>query len=539
MNDLGSQFRGSNPGQHPNDKAEIPTLSDHESLIALNNLGVGQISLLRDGVKTPKYDRDNAKIGVVHIGPGFFFRALIAPIMDEVMAKGDRNWGISTVEVRRNHDTKALNAQNGLYTLVERNGETNARIIGSIMESHSLYDGEEARNAIVKRMANPDTKLFTMTITEAGYNGSNGEPAPAVKLIVDALELRHKAGSPAPTVMSCDNIVDNGKKLRDAVIAHAEQISSELKIWIENNVKFPSTMVDRITPSTDKDRIENPKVVADKFAVIDPCAVVSETYRRWVIEDKTSQPGDIPNILPTIDGVNITDTPGPMELAKIRSLNGAHVAVGMIGHLTGHILARDAMQDENIKKFIIGFVDSALTSLPSKEFPEAYETAKEAYARDTTISRIANTHLEDQLTRLPRNGRDGKIQSRVVASSVDLIGNEGNFDHHAFVIASWFEYLKGIDANGNEFDISDKKAIDLGLQTHMRENSNDIGHILNDHGIFDYKVRHNKEFNAKVAGYYQDIQTLGMKAALAAFNEKQKPALELKAAAPALTPHIG
>lgn len=498
--------------------------SQFPNLIQLNDFSVGDITLLREGVETPQYDREDTQIGIVHIGPGFFFRALIAPIMDEVMASGDRNWGISTINLRGTQTKQELDLQDGLYTLVERNGEARARVIGSIMESHAVSAGADAYESAVQRMANPDTKLITMTITEGGYKEENGEPAPAVKLIVDSLLRRYETGTVAPTVMSCDNMPDNGKKLRDAVLSHASQRSSDLKIWIENSVAFPSTMVDRITPSTDADKKANPEIVAAQYGLQDPCAVVSEPYRCWVVENKMSQPGDIPAALNEVSGVILTQDPVPLELTKIRSLNGAHVAVGMIGYLSGHALARDAMQDPNIREFTAGFIDSAILSLPQNSNNEQSKAAKEAYARDVTMSRIANTHLEDQLIRLPRNGSDGKIQNRVVSSAVDLLAKGENYEHHAFVTAVWFEYLKGFDANGNTFDISDKKAIEMGLQTHMRDNPNDIEHILNHPGIFDYGVRNNQEFKAKVSEYYQDIQTLGIKAALAEFNNNQRPA---------------
>jgi mannitol 2-dehydrogenase len=274
-------------------------VSGHEQAIPLAADTLGDVA---ERVPTPAYDRRAVETGVVHVGVGGFHRAHQAMYHDELLAAGARDWGICGIGVLPGDRVMrdALTGQDGLYTLVERAGDgtSRARVIGALTEYLLAPDDPEA---VIEKLAAPATRIVSMTITEGGYSihPLTGEldsdqpdiahdltpgavPRSAFGLMTEALDRRRRRGLAPYTVMSCDNLEANGDLTRATLTAFARRRDPELAGWLEDQGRFPNSMVDRITPqTTDADRAD----VRERFGIEDRWPVVSEPYVQWVLED--------------------------------------------------------------------------------------------------------------------------------------------------------------------------------------------------------------------------------------------------------------
>ena len=218
-------------------------------------------------VERPGYDRAGIEAGVVHLGSGVFHRAHQAVLFDDVLRGGDRRWGVIGASLRSAAAHDAITPQDGLYSLVV--GEQ-VRVIGAIRQVLTPAD------PIAERLAAPETRLVTLTVTAKGYRP--GEPAP--RLIAEALALRRERGLDPFTAISCDDLPGNGAALRTAVLAEAADPA--LADWIRERGAFPQTLADRIAPATQEADIER---LAARIGLIDRAMVTAEPFRHWVIED--------------------------------------------------------------------------------------------------------------------------------------------------------------------------------------------------------------------------------------------------------------
>jgi mannitol-1-phosphate/altronate dehydrogenase len=97
------------------------------------------------------------------------------------------------------------------------------------------------------------------------------------------LKLRKERGEMPFTVLSCDNIPENGPKCQALVIELADKVDPLLGAWVREHCLFPMTMVDRITPLTSE---HDRRTLAEQYHIEDAWPVVAEDYMQWVIEDK-------------------------------------------------------------------------------------------------------------------------------------------------------------------------------------------------------------------------------------------------------------
>ena len=266
-------------------------------------LNARTLAYWRGRLPVPDYDRDLVTAGVVHVGVGGFHRAHQAMYHDRLMNQGTAlDWGICGVGVMAadRRMKEVLDAQDGLYTLVLKHsdGTYEPRVIGSIVEYLFAPDDPEA---VIERMAAESTRIVSLTITEGGYNLSDvtGEfdvanpdvladlepgavPRTTFGLITEALRRRWKRGLAPFTVMSCDNLQDNGYLSKRVFTAFARLRDPDLGDWVEREARFPNSMVDRITPvTTDADRDE----IRERFGIEDLWPVVCEPYTQWVLQD--------------------------------------------------------------------------------------------------------------------------------------------------------------------------------------------------------------------------------------------------------------
>jgi len=407
-------------------------------------LRAAALPLLAERVEVPRYDRGALRSAVVHISVGSFHRAHQALYFDDLAQRGiSLDWGITGVGLRRPQMREALGPQDGLFTVVSRGaGGAQARVVGAI--TRYLFAPEE-REAVLDVLASPATRLVTLTITRAGYEPTHrdGDSAPA--LLVEALDRRRRAGIVPFTVLSCDNLAENGRIARAALLERSERLDPDLAAWIDAEGAFPSSMVDRITPRTtsvERRRIER------EFGVVDRWPVVTEPFSQWVIEDSFSAGR------PPLDevGVDFVADVRPHALLKTRLLNAAHCALGHLGVLAGHSRSDEAAADPALHALLVGLMDEVAPLLPVVPGVDL-----DRY-RETLLARVGNPALGDSLTRLCR-ASSSKVPEHVIPSLA--AARAAGLPHRVLtlVVAGWLRYLgHGCDDSGRAIVLDDPLA---------------------------------------------------------------------------------
>ena len=308
-------------------------------------------------VHAPRYDRQQLQSRIVHFGFGAFHRAHQALLTDRVLNAQGGDWGICEISLFSGDQLMSqLRAQNHLYTVLEKGADGNqAIIVGAV---HDCLNAKlDSLAAIIEKFCEPQVAIVSLTITEKGYcidpatgalDTSNPriihdlqnpeEPHSAPGILVEALKRRRERGLAPFTVLSCDNIPDNGHVVKNAVLGMAEKRSPELAGWIKEHVSFPGTMVDRIVPAaTDESLAE----ISQHLGVNDPCAISCEPFIQWVVEDNfvAGRPAW------EVAGVQMVNDVLPWEEMKLRMLNGSHSFLAYLGYLSGFAHISDCMQD--------------------------------------------------------------------------------------------------------------------------------------------------------------------------------------------------
>jgi mannitol 2-dehydrogenase len=417
-------------------------------------------------VQLPAYSLSDTRQGIAHIGVGGFHRAHQAYYTDALMNTGQAlDWAICGVGLRA-EDRRArddLKEQDYLFTLFELgdSDDTEVRVIGAIRDMLLAEDGAQA---LIDKLADPQIRIVSLTITEGGYciDDSNGEfmahlpqilhdlanpgaPTTVFGFLCSALEKRRGAGTPAFTIMSCDNLPHNGAVTRKALLAFATLRDKGLRDWIEQNVSFPNAMVDRITPMTSTaHRLQ----LADKHAVDDAWPVVCEPFVQWVLEDK------FVNGRPAWEqvGVQFTDDVSPYEEMKIKLLNGSHLALTYLGFLKGYRFVHETMNDPLFVRYMRAYMDLDVTPqlapVPGIDLTDY---------KDTLVARFSNQAIADQLERVCSDG-SSKFPKFTIPTINRLIADGRETKRAALVVAAWAMYLKGVDENGDTYAIPDPRA---------------------------------------------------------------------------------
>lgn len=421
---------------------------------------------LPEGVAGPGYDRADLSPGIVHYGVGNFHRAHQATYLDRLFASGkDRDWAIVGAGVRPGDAAMRdrLATQDWLYTVVDLDPQgLSARVVGSMTDFCPL-DPE----ANIERMAAPETRIVSLTVTEGGYyidaetGGFDGDhpdvqadleslrpPRTVFGQICAALKRRFDAGVPPFTVMSCDNIPENGQATKRAVVGFARLSDPELADRIELEVAFPNGMVDCITPATSEREL---KMVRDRFGIEDAAPVVCEPFRQWVLEDRF--PAGRPRLEDV--GVEFVDDVLPYELMKLRILNAGHAAIAYPSALLGHTLASDAMNDPDMAAWLEAVIGReaipTLPKIPGVDFRQYLATCAE---------RFGNAEVGDTIARLCLDGSNR--QPKFILPTVrDALRDGGPVEGLALEVALWCRYCRGEDEEGRPIRIEDERALRL------------------------------------------------------------------------------
>lgn len=442
-------------------------------------------------------------VRIVHIGLGAFHRAHQA-WYTELAQDG---WGIAAFTGRAPKAAEQLNSQGGLYTLITRGPQHDTfEVIGSISESH---DGADLM-ALANLVGEPTTSVITLTITEAGYLLSPSSSTKqlnaddlAVQADLDALRqswmgqefeldqlklsttparltaaLAHrKVHSGAPiTVLSCDNLPENGAAARAGILEFAAQCSAELASWIEQNVSFASSSVDRITPKTTADDIA---AVLAETGTQDVSPVVTEPFSSWVIQ------GKFPAGRPAWEtaGAQFVDNLEPFEQRKLWLLNGAHSLMAYAGQMRGHVTVAQALGDPVIERWVEEFWDEAAQHLVE---PELNVPAYRASLR----ARFANPRIAHYLAQITQDGTL-KLAARAlpVAAAENACGRPGLASLRA--IASWCDWVVAQHAAGEHITDPQAERLELILEGNAADSSSiettqKLVHLLNPDGARDH-----------------------------------------------------
>ncbi|SOD97795.1 mannitol dehydrogenase family protein [Blastococcus haudaquaticus] len=452
--------------------------------LALNDQTLDQ---LPSHISTPDYDRGALRPGIVHIGVGGFHRAHQAVYLDELARLGETGWGVVGVGLHSREIGEVLEAQDRLYLVVERAPDGDeARVVGAM--TRYLYAPDDPE-AVLAALADESTRVVSLTITGTGYRidahsgefdaddihierdlEDPGNPDTVFGYLVEGLCRRRDAGLPPFTVLSCDNMQNNGAAARTAVVSFARLRDGELADWIDEHVAFPSSMVDRITPSTSP---EDRDAVAAHTGVDDGWPVVTEPFRQWVVEDSFC------NGRPPLErvGVQFVDDVRPYEILKTRLLNAGHTAIGYLGYLAGLRTTDELMADPVFCAFITRLMADEIAPL----LPPVPGVDIEAY-QVTLLERLSNPRMADQLARLGRRG-SSKIPSYLLPSVREAIDQGRPYDLLCLAVAGWLRYIRGHDYAGEEVPIEGPRP---DLVPIAREAGIDPGPLLSEMSIFDH-----------------------------------------------------
>ena len=399
-------------------------------------------------IDRPRHDR-SMRSGVVHFGPGAFHRAHQAPMFDALIAD-DARWGITGVSLNSRDVAAALNPQDGLYTLALLDAQPDFRIVGSIARVLTIDEAD----AIVAAVASPETHLVSATVTEKGYClTAGGEldtahpailhdlaaprlPRSFIGWLVAGLAERRRRALGGLTILSCDNLADNGRKLGAAVATFAGERDAALRDWIADRCRFPCSMVDSITPATDdalRARVEAATGLADAWPV------QRERFTQWVIEDDFA--GERPE-LERAGAILSTDVRG-YEAAKLRLLNGAHSALAYLGLGLGYASVAEAMRDARLAAFVERLMREDIA--PSVTPPAGLDIAGYIGA---ILARFANPAIAHRLSQIAWDGSQ-KLPHRLLGTIRDARAADRPIARLAVPIAAWMRFVDRTAAAGD------------------------------------------------------------------------------------------
>lgn len=431
----------------------------------MNRLNKHAIAELPKDVVLPSYDRTQLNAGLVHLGIGAFHRAHQAFYTEAVLNKFGGDWGIIGSSLRSASVRDQLVPQDCLYTLVERSGEgEKLQLIGAVLDT---LVGPENPAALVAQMAAGNIKIVSLTITEKGYchDPATGnlnlnhpdiihdlahldKPVSAIGFLVSALKQRFDNNQKAFTLLSCDNLPNNGEVLEKVVCQFAEKISPTFAQWIKTNATFPCTMIDRIVPATtDEDRRE----IEARLGLRDEGMVVCEPFSQWVVEDKFADGRPEWEKV----GVLLVEDVRVFEKIKLRLLNGAHSTMAYTGYLSGFDYISEVMEQPafvNLVKTYMAREAGETVTAPAGFDIEAY--------KQQLRERFSNKALKHRTWQIAMDGSQ-KLPQRLLETLREQLQGNGHIDILCLGVAAWIRYVSGVDEKGNAIEVSDPLAKEL------------------------------------------------------------------------------
>lgn len=474
---------------------------------------------LPEAVRQPQYDRNALTSRMVHIGFGAFHRAHQALLTDRVLSQQGGDWGYCEVILFGGESLiSQLREQDHRYTVLEKGAEGGQSIvIGSVHES--LHARLEGIYAVVEKLAEPQVNIVSLTVTEKGYcidRTSGGvdinnplikqdlelptAPASAPGLLVEALRVRRERGLKPFTVLSCDNMPENGNVVKRAVLELAQLRNTELAEWIAANVTFPNTMVDRIVPAATPETLAE---VEQAIGVADPVGIACEPFIQWVVEDNfvAGRPQW------EVAGAQLVDDVLPFEEMKLRMLNGSHSFLAYLGYLAGYEHINDCMADAHYRRATqrLMLEEQAPTLHVKEDLP--------GYAAQL-IARFTNPALKHRTWQIAMDGTQ-KLPQRMVESVRWHLQNGSDYSCLTLGIAGWMRYVGGVDDAGQTIDVRDPMAAQLrAIVDATQDGAARVQGLLGLAAIFGDDLAKHEAFVRRVTKAYLLLSEKGAKAAV-------------------------
>ena len=468
------------------------------------------LSLAKPGVVLPKYDRSKTTVGIVHFGPGAFHRGHQACYFDSLLPK-DPRWAISGAELMPSGLMENAAVQDNLYMVAELDAEIHYRVVGShteYLKAHGQAD------KIFARLNDPNVKLVTSTVTEKGYyldgKGELDLDNPAVKAdlahpttpgtligwITEGLARRKAAGMVPFVPVSCDNMVMNGHKLHGAVLKFAEaRGDKDLLAWIVDNVRFPSTMVDSITPAATPDLIER---IERDTGLRCEAPVQREAFLQWVVEDVLGEGApDLASV-----GVMMTKDVAAYEFAKLRLLNGAHSTLAYAGLMRGRESVGEAMGDAKlahaVELMMREDIVPTLKKTPGLNF--------NAYISDL-LDRFRNPALTHKLIQIASDGSQ-KLPYRILPPLSDALKGGRPIKRFTISLGAWMRFVERQAKAGVAFqDPLNDKLTAIGKSC-TGNAAADVPKFLALAEVFAPELVENPQFRAAMMAAYENFEAL-------------------------------
>lgn len=470
-------------------------------------------------VQQPRYDRQQLRSRIVHFGFGAFHRAHQALLTNRVLNEKGGDWGICEISLFSGDVLMSqLRAQDHLFTVLEKGAEGNqAIVVGAVNEC--LNAKLDSLAAIIEKFCEPQVAIVSLTITEKGYciDPATGkldmhntrilhdlenptEPHSAPGILVEALHRRRERGLPPFTVLSCDNIPDNGHVVKNAVLGMAQKCSAELAGWIDAHVSFPGTMVDRIVPAATETSLAE---ITQELGVEDPCAISCEPFIQWVVEDNfvAGRPEW------EAAGVQMVKDVLPWEQMKLRMLNGSHSFLAYLGYLAGYAHINECMEDAS-------FREAARRVMLNEQAPTLRITDVDltAYA-DSLIDRFANPALQHRTWQIAMDGSQ-KLPQRMLDGIRVHLERKSAWPLLALGVAGWIRYVSGTDERGDAIDVRDPLSDKIQSLVKASSEAERVNALLTLSEVFGQDLPHNSVFVDAVNEAYQCLTRYGARQAV-------------------------
>ncbi len=382
----------------------------------MERLDATTLNNLPPAIERPGYDRAQLRAGILHLGLGAFHRAHQAVYTEAVLKAGGGDWGIIGVCMRSDTVARQLRPQDLLYSVWSRGVKADRlQVIGALTR---VIVAPEEPDALDAAFADPAIRVVTLTVTEKGYcladdGWSLDRALPAVRadlddprnahtaigLLARGLAKRCESGGAPLTVLSCDNLAENGARLSKVLRQYVETAYPRILPWLDECVSFPCSMVDRIVPTmTTAGREEQ----ALRLGLCDDAAVATEPFSQWIIEDHFA--AGAPRW--QCAGMQLVADIRPFEAIKLRLLNAAHSAIAYTGLLAGCETVADVMSDAALRGFVERLMARELAT--SLDAPAGFDL--DAY-REGLLQRFANPHLHHRCAQIAMDGTE-KIRQR-------------------------------------------------------------------------------------------------------------------------------
>lgn len=471
---------------------------------------------LSDSVRRFSFDRSQLRSRMVHLGVGAFHRGHQAIYTDDANELAGGEWGVTGISLKSPRAALQLEPQDCLFSVGVHDGTASLdRVLGSLTRIMTATDDQAG--ASVAAMADPQVEIVTLTITEKGYGvdpasgdllvsdvdlahdlGSDGRPRTALGFLFQALRARFEAGHGPLTVMSCDNLPSNGQTLRNALLQFADRKNKEVSQWIDREIRFPSTMVDRIVPAVTAGDLD---AAEGRLGLRDEAHVGTEPFSQWVIENSFA--GERPAW--HLGGAQLVSDVADFERAKLRLLNGPHSAIAYIGYLAGFSYVAEAMAEPTLASFIREVTERDIR--PSVREPEGMNLS--AYTEELR-ARFRNSTLRHRTWQIAMDGSQ-KLPQRLLGTVRDCLAKGMCVDRLSLAVAAWIVYSGGRELGGEAIDVRDPMAAELA-DLHAasgRDASSLVEGYLSLSGVFGADLRSNRVFVDALTSAVEDLYRIG------------------------------